>query len=294
MIGTLTGFFHRRSTRTVTVIAIFLTLVLGFLDYQTGVEIHFLLFYLVPIFLAGWFVSRRIGIYTALFASLVWLAADSLGGRSYSNQWIAHWNLGMRTGVFVLFGITQSLLRVQFDSLSQLAARDFLTELPNSRAFHELTASEMKRAFGLEPMTLVSVDVNGLQWVNDCLGYAAGDRMLYTIAHTIRQQVPRPDLVGRIGGLSFAALLPNTNGDAANLILEQLQNSLYAERRKYAHPLTFHISAIACAKAPRTIAELMQQAETQMTRMKDSKEDTIQIVKVDQVSALQWAPNSIV
>ena len=48
----------------------------------------------------------------------------------------------------------------------------------NSRAFYEVTAGEMERAFGLEPMTLVSVEVSGLQWVNDRLGYAAGDRML--------------------------------------------------------------------------------------------------------------------
>ncbi|MGH7874604.1 MAG: GGDEF domain-containing protein [Candidatus Binatia bacterium] len=287
MIGKLTGFFLRRSKRTVTVIAILLTLVLGLLDYQTGVEIHFLLLYLVPIFLAAWLVSCRIGVYIALLASLIWFAADSLGGSSYSTPWITYWNLGMRTGVFVLFGVTQSLLRAQFDGLSQLAARDFLTGLPNGRAFYELAAGEMERAFGLEPMTLVSIDLSGLQWVNDRLGYPAGDQMLCTIANTIRQQVPRPDLVGRVGGTSFAALLPNTNSDAANLILQQVQNSLHAERRKHAHPLTFHISAVACAKAPRTVAELMQQAESQMTRMKGGKQDSFQIAKVEEMPALQ-------
>ncbi|HVO95800.1 MAG TPA: GGDEF domain-containing protein, partial [Terriglobales bacterium] len=209
------------------------------------------------------------------------------GGRSYSNQWISYWNLAMRTGVFVLFSVTQSQLRLQLDDLSQLAARDFLTGLPNGRAFYELTAGEMDRAFGLEPLTLVSIDISGLQWVNDRLGYPAGDQMLCTVAHTIRQHVPRPDLVGRMAGTSFAALLPNKDSDSANLILERVQDALQTERRKHAQPLTFYISAIACTKAPRTVAELMHQAEIQMTRMKGGKRDTLQIAKIDQLSALQ-------
>lgn len=287
MFGKLSGFLHRRSKRTLAVVAILLALALGYLDYQTGVEVHFLLLYLSPIFLAAWFVTRAAGVYVALFASLVWFVADSLGGRSYSNPWIAYWNLAMRTGVFTVFAVTQAQLRLQLDALSQSAARDFLTGLPNGRAFYQLTAEEMDRAFGLEPLTLVSIDISGLQWVNDRLGYPAGDQMLCTIAYTIRGHVPRPDLVGRTGGTSFAALLPKTDSDAANLILEKLQNSLQAERRKYAHPLTFYISAIACAKAPRTVAELVQQAEAQMARMKGGKQDTIQIAKVDQMAALQ-------
>jgi hypothetical protein len=35
---------------------------------------------------------------------------------------------------------------------------------------------------------------------------------------------------------------------------------------------------VACTKAPRTVAELMQEADSQMTRMKNAKKDFIQIV----------------
>jgi len=286
MIQKLMNFLERQSQRTLVAFAVLITVLLGVFDLQTGVEIHFLLLYLVPIFVTSWFVSREVGVYLALLATLIWFAADSLGGRSYSSAWIAYWNLLMRTAVFVLFAITQAQLRARLVELSHLASRDFLTGLPNGHAFYQLAAKEMDRAIGLEPMTLVCIDVTGFRWVNHRFGYPTGDQMLCTIAHAIRQHVPRPDLVGRLGGTSFAVLLPNVASDTAHLILQRVQNVLHEERRKYAHPLTFFISAIACTKAPRTVAELMHEAESQMTRIKGGNKDSLQIAKVDDMPAL--------
>ena len=151
MIQKLVKFLERRSQLTLIVYVVLLTVLLGFFDLLTGVEVHFLLLYLVPIFVASWFVSREVGIYLALFASLIWSAADSIGGRSYSSALIAYWNLLMRTAVFVLFAITQAQLRAKLDDLSKLASRDFLTGLPNGHAFYQSAAKEMDRAFGLVP-----------------------------------------------------------------------------------------------------------------------------------------------
>lgn len=286
IIQRFTAFVERRSQKTLIAYAVSITVLLGFLDFQTGVEVHFLLLYLIPIFLGSWFVSREAGVYLACFASLTWFAVALLGGRSYSSAWMAYWNLLMRTGAFVLFAITQAQLRAKLDELSKLASHDFLTGLPNGHAFYQLTAKEMDRAFGLEPMTLACVDISGFKWINHRFGYPMGDQMMCTIAHTIKQHVPRPDLVGRMGGTSFAILLPNAGSDAASLILQRVQNALNDERRKFSQPLTFFISAVACTKAPRTLAELMHEADAQMTRMRGGKRDLLQIARVDDLPAL--------
>jgi diguanylate cyclase (GGDEF)-like protein len=251
-----------------------------------GVEIHVLLLYLIPVFVASWFVSRKIGLYMAIIASIVWFGADSIGGRSYSSVWIAYWNLLMRIAVFAIFAITQAQLRARMIELSHLASRDFLTGLPNGHAFYDLVAKEMERAFGLQPMTLACIDVTGFKSVNHRFGYPAGDQMMCTIAHAIRQNVPRPDLVGRLGGTSFAVLLPNMASETAHEILQQLQRVLQEERRKYAHPLTFFISAVACNRAPKTVAQLVHEAEAQMTRIKGINKDSLQIASVDEISVL--------
>jgi diguanylate cyclase (GGDEF)-like protein len=286
MIQRVLSFFEHRTKRAIALISISITILLGILDFATGTELHFLVIYLLPIALVSWYANRRSGIYLAILCSLVWFLADALGGRSYSSPWVAGWNFIMRTGAFVVFALSLSQLRDKFDALSYLAMRDFLTGLPNGRAFYELTAREMERAYGVEPLTLAFVDVAGFKWINHRLGYATGDQMICTIAHAIRQNVPRPDLVGRIGGTSFAVLLPNIASEGASFILDQVQSVLKDERKKYAQPVTFFISAVACTKAPRSIAELMHQAEAQMTRMKGGTKDLLQIATVDSTPAL--------
>jgi diguanylate cyclase (GGDEF)-like protein len=286
MIERVLNFFDRRTKRTMALIAIAITVLLGILDFVTGTELHFLVFYLLPIALASWYVNRSSGIYLAIICSLAWLLAESLGGRSYSSLWVSGWNFIMRTGAFVAFSLSQSHLRAKFDALSELAKKDFLTGLPNGRAFYELTARELERALGLEPLTLAFIDLAGFKWINHRLGYATGDQMICTIANAIRQHVPRPDLVGRIGGTSFAILLPRTASEEANCILEQVHSALKNERRKYAQPITFFISAVACTKTPHSIAELMHQAESQMTRMKGGTKDLLQIATIESLPAL--------
>lgn len=286
MQAKLQKFFERRTKRSIVFIAIALAIMVGALDLATAIEMQFLLLYLMPIFLGSWFVSRNVGIYLAVFGSVVWFVTDSLSGRTYSSPAIAYWNLLMRTGVFILFALTQAALKSKLDELSNLASRDFLTGLPNGRAFYELAATEIKRAGGLEPLTLACIDVSGIQSVNERQGYPAGDQIMCTIAHTLRENVERPDLVGRLASTTFAVLLPKMTSSSAHLALEQLHKALKDERRKYAHPLNFYISAVACPKAPRTVAELMQEADSQMLRMKDAKKDFIQIVTSEQRSLL--------
>lgn len=286
MIQRALNFLERRSQRTMALSAVSIALLLGILDFATGTELHFLLVYLLPIALASWYVNRPSGIYLAIICSLVWLLADSLGGRSYSSPWIGAWNFVMRTGAFLTFAFSLSQFRAKFNMLSELAKKDFLTGLPNGRAFYELTAGEIGNRPGFEPLTLAFIDLAGFKWVNHRLGYATGDQMICTIAHAIRQNVPRPDLVGRVGGTCFAILLPNTASDSANDILEQVHTALKNERRKYAQPVTFFISAVACANTPGSIAELMHQAESQMTRMKGGTKDLLQIAAIDSRPAL--------
>jgi predicted signal transduction protein with EAL and GGDEF domain len=222
MMRRILQFLDGLSNRTITVVSIAVTLLVGILDAVTGVEIHFLVFYLLPIALASWFVSRKTGIYLAFVCSVVWLIADWLGGRPYSSPWIVGWNFFMRTGAFVVISLGQSELRAKFDVTSELARRDFLTGLPNGRAFYEMTAAELERGYGIEPLTLAFIDMSGFKWINHRLGYSTGDHIICTIAHAIRHSVPRTDLVARIGGTCFAVLLPNMGSEAANAVLDQV------------------------------------------------------------------------
>jgi diguanylate cyclase (GGDEF)-like protein len=259
---------------------------LAYLDLVLSNGFNFSYLYLLPIFLASWFVSRNMGFAVALWATAAWYTNESILDRSYAEAWIPIWNLLTRVGVFVVSAAMVAQLRAKLGELSQLAARDFLTGLPNGHAFYELAAKEMKLASDAEPLTLATIFVGGVQLVNYRFGYPAGDQMLCTIAHTIQQQAPRPDLVGRMGGTSFSVLLPNTTSENANLILQKVHEALDFQRRKFSHPLNFFFSAVACAKPPKTLAELLYQADTQMEHIKSSGKDQIQIAAVEDMPAL--------
>lgn len=286
MLKRLSAKLERLSKRAIALLGVALVIAIGVIDFATGLELHVTLFYFFPIALVSWFVNRRAGILTGVLCTLTWLAANYLGGRRYSSDWIAVWNFTMHLGGSLVIACTMSQLRRAFDQLSRLASHDFLTGLPNGRAFYDLAGREMERAFGLEPLTLAYIDIEGFKWINHRFGYATGDQMLCTIAHAIRENVLRPDLVGRIGGTAFAVLLPNASADEARFVLEKIQRALKEERKRYAQPVTFFISAMACTKAPRSIAELMHEAELHMTRMKDGKRDALEIEIVDYLPAL--------
>ena len=286
MIKELAAFIARLRKVTIVLFALALSNVLSFVSVVSGGEVDFLLLYLLPVFLCSWFISRNSGIFAAVWVSLAWFAGHSVPYGIDSQTWGDFWNLLMRTGLFVSCAIMQAQLRAKFDDLSQLAARDLLTGLPNGQAFYELAAIEIHSAFGAQPMTLATIDVAGLQTVNYRFGYPAGDKMLSAIAQTIRQHVPRPDLVGRMGGTSFSVFLPNTTSESANAVLQRVRDALDEERRKASHPLTFFFSAVACSKPPKTIAELLHQADVQLDRMKGSKTDTIQVAALEDLPAL--------
>jgi len=286
MIRNFLSRLEQTSKRVITLFGVFMVILIGAVDFATGLELHLMFFYLFPIALVSWFVSQRTGILIAALCTLAWLVANYLSGRRYSSNLITVWNFAMRLGVSLVIAYALSQLRRMLDQVSELASRDFLTGMPNGRAFYNLAGHEMQRAFGLEPMTLAFIDIEGFKWINHRFGYATGDQMLCTIAYSIREKVPRPELVGRIGGTSFAVLLPNTTSEEARFILEKIQRGLKDQRKRYAQPVTFFISAMACNKAPRSVAELMHEAELRMTRMKNGSHDALEIAIVEYLPAL--------
>jgi diguanylate cyclase (GGDEF)-like protein len=286
MIKELAASIARFRNVTIVLAALAIANILAFISVMTGNKVDFLLLYLAPVILCSWFISRNAGIAAAVWAALVWFAAYTIPQGFNSLAWSDGWNLLMRAGLFAACASGVAQLRSQHDNLSQLAARDLLTGLPNGKAFYDLAALEIHNAFGAQPMTLATIDVAGLQVVNYRFGYPAGDRMLSAIAQTIRAKVPRPDLVGRTGGTAFSFFLPNMPSDAANAVLQRVHEALDQQRQSFPQPVTFHMSAVASAKPPKTVAEMLYQADTQLDQMRGTKDDSMKLASLEELPAL--------
>jgi len=96
--------------------------------------------------------------------------------------------------------------------ISHLANHDSLTGLPNRRLLFELMGKAVetaRRAGG--KIGVVFIDLDDFKPINDHFGHAAGDSALIAMSERIRSLVRASDIVARIGGDEFVAVITNVN-----------------------------------------------------------------------------------
>jgi diguanylate cyclase (GGDEF)-like protein len=90
---------------------------------------------------------------------------------------------------------------------STAASTDYLTKLPNRRAFVAGLMSRLARAEEGSGFCLALVDLDQFKFVNDSFGHSAGDELLNHFAGRLSSAVPEIDFVARLGGDEFAVIL---------------------------------------------------------------------------------------
>jgi diguanylate cyclase (GGDEF)-like protein/PAS domain S-box-containing protein len=103
-----------------------------------------------------------------------------------------------------------------------LADHDEMTGLANRRRFRE----EVERGVAFadrygHPAAMILLDLDNFKDVNDSLGHHVGDRLLIGVAERLQARLRRTDVLGRIGGDEFAALLPQAEPAQAKRVAEE-------------------------------------------------------------------------
>jgi hypothetical protein len=96
--------------------------VLGYLDYVTGYEMSFFVFYSVPVGVAAWWIGRWPAIALALAATLTWLLADAFSGATYSAPFFYYWNSTIHFLAFIINAVTIAKIKSELDRRQALAA----------------------------------------------------------------------------------------------------------------------------------------------------------------------------
>jgi hypothetical protein len=127
------------------VIGVILVALFGVLDYLTGNEIVFTLFYFIPIVLVTLAVNEQFGVFLSLLSSITLLVAEIEAGQSYSHPSYYLLNTLIRT-VFYSFVVYLVAALHRSQKEERLAARtDFVTGAVNARYFNELLQMEVER-----------------------------------------------------------------------------------------------------------------------------------------------------
>jgi diguanylate cyclase (GGDEF)-like protein/PAS domain S-box-containing protein len=114
-------------------------------------------------------------------------------------------------------------------SLTGMALKDPLTDLPNRRALMQKLPEAMARASRVrKPLAVFFLDLDGFKGVNDGYGHEAGDELLRTMAQRILGIVRTTDMVARLAGDEFVVVLEmqnseDTAADVADKILDTIQ-----------------------------------------------------------------------
>jgi len=267
----IVAFLEKRSKLFWVITGIILIAGIGLVDFLTGYEIAFSLFYLVPLFLVTWFAGRLLGVVVSITSALVWLLADIASGHPYSHPAIYYWNSIIRFGFFIIVTILLSALKKALEHAKELARVDNLTGAVNARFFSELIQLEIERSQRYRhPFTLAYIDVDNFKGVNDRFGHSMGDKVLSTIVDHARGHMRKTDIIARLGGDEFAFLLPETDQTGAQVTVSKIQNSLLDEMCQNGWPVTFSIGVLTCMNTPQTSDELVRQADDLMYSVKNN------------------------
>jgi len=109
------------------------------------------------------------------------------------------------------------------ERLRVLAERDFLTGLPNTRAFEAAIARRFEAGI---PFALLLGDMDGLKTINDSQGHAEGNDALRRLALMLGSSLRPEDEVARVGGDEFAVLTVLGRTDEAAALAAKLESAM--------------------------------------------------------------------
>lgn len=116
------------------------------------------------------------------------------------------------------------------EALRRSVACDHLTGLANRRALFEAGELELQRwRRAPRPLSLVLIDADHFKRINDNFGHATGDAVLRHLAAGLSATFRAMDVVARLGGEEFVALLPGCDEHAAAAVAQRLCDSIASQ-----------------------------------------------------------------
>lgn len=107
---------------------------------------------------------------------------------------------------------------------------DPLTKLGNRRRLYllieTLVPSSLRRK---DPFSIVLLDIDNFKLFNDEFGHSAGDDLLVLVSDILKDCSRDQDLVVRYGGEEFLLVLPSTNLESAQILVDRIRNAVKAK-----------------------------------------------------------------
>lgn len=162
--------------------------------------------------------------------------------------------------------------------LRELTLTDDLTGLYNRRGLTTLAYQQMRVAKRNGSRTLLFyVDLDGLKEINDRYGHAEGDIALIETARILRSVFRDSDIIARVGGDEFVALLLDSTEKDSEVLRKRLALHLSERNRMTRTPVRLAVSAGYAECGPDdllcTLDDMLKRADDLMYEEKRAKKD---------------------
>ena len=261
---------------SLAIIGFILTGIIGLLDYLTGFEYAFSVFYVLPIMLPTWYWSKKAGWAASIISALISLYADIRGGHQYSYFLIPYWNALIRFASFAIILNLLAALKTTLAHERELSLTDSLTGASNSRHFYAIVEAEINRLKRTQrPFTIAYIDADNFKTINDTFGHAEGDQVIKAIVDTLKARTRNTDLVARLGGDELALFFPDVDEEKARIIFPKIHTALLKEMQKNQWAITFSVGVVTCNTAPDSVSELIKIADDLMYSVKHAGKNEV-------------------
>ena len=158
-----------------------------------------------------------------------WLTIRYIGGVEPISELGTHSGLYlyMLIGTIAAFSSFGWYVGNKEEDQSILAIRDSLTGLFNVRYFQERLLEEVHAAQRFDTtLTLILFDIDHFKHVNDTYGHAVGDEILILITQAAAKVLRKHEVLARVGGEEFVALLPRSNRENGRITAERIREQI--------------------------------------------------------------------
>jgi diguanylate cyclase (GGDEF)-like protein len=170
---------------------------------------------------------------------------------------------------FLWLAMTQLQAELEYQSNT-----DVLTGLLNRRALQQAAVRAIAQARRHNsPLALLLLDLDHFKEINDCHGHEGGDAALCMTAQCLTNNLRSADLVARIGGEEFVALLPETDEPEASLAAERIRCSienLRMEQPRHDLALSASVGVTRLLPDDTTLEQLLSRADQALYEAKKS------------------------
>jgi diguanylate cyclase (GGDEF)-like protein len=172
--------------------------------------------------------------------------------------------------------------------IETIALFDDLTGVYNYRFMDHRLREEIARCerYG-RPLSVIYIDMDHFKLVNDRHGHQTGNEVLHEIGEVLKANARTNDLVGRLGGDEFFAILPETRVEDAVAVAERFARAVRTlrYRTRDGTMIDYLRLSIGLAGYPRNATEtdaLLAASDRAMYRAKQSGGDTIEVASISE------------